>query len=108
MEPTASALLALCVFPWLLGSGPDSHLSVESSAGPSPFSLCRWYAMPASLVERARPHDSESGQCMPQKSSAGRSRPPSLEHPSILSTLTVGDEIIVGMLGPGEPGRTEC
>ena len=42
-------------------------------------------------------------------------RPPSLEHPSISSTLTVGDDVIadgvtllnvVRMLGPGEPVRT--
>ena len=70
-----------------------------------------------SLVERARPHDSGSGRCMPRKSSAGRARPPLLEHPAISSTLTVGDDIIadgvsllnvVRMLGPGEPVRTEC
>ena len=70
-----------------------------------------------SLVARARPHDPGSGPCMPRKSSAGRARPPSLEHPSISSTLTVGDDIIadgvsllnvVRMLGPGEPVRTEC
>ena len=47
-----------------------------------------------SLVERARPHDSGSGPCMPRKSSAGRARPPLLKHPSISSTLTVGDDII--------------
>ena len=43
-------------------------------------------------------------------------RPPSLEHPSISSTLTVGDDVIadgvtllnvVRMLGPGEPVRTD-
>ena len=46
---------------------------------------------------------------------------PSLEHPSISSTLTVGDDMryhrrdrvsgllnVVRMLGPGEPVRTEC
>ena len=47
-----------------------------------------------SLIERARTHDSGSGPCIPRKSSAGRARPPSLEHPSISSTLTVGDDII--------------
>ena len=59
-----------------------------------------------SLVARARPHDSGSSPCMPRKSSSGRARPPSLEHPSISSTLTVGDDIIadgVSLLnvGPG-------
>ena len=47
-----------------------------------------------SLGERARPHDSGSGPCMPRKSSASRARPTLLEHPSISSTVTVGDDII--------------
>ena len=50
----------------------------------------------ASERERARPRprttDSGSGPCTPRKSSAGRARPPLLEHPSISSTLTVGDD----------------
>ena len=47
-----------------------------------------------SLGERARPHDSGSGPCMPQKSSASRARPILLEHPSISSTVTVGNDVI--------------
>ena len=65
-----------------------------------------------SLVERACPHDSGPGVrgCRTEVICRGRARPPSLEHPSISSTLTVGDDIIadgvsllnvVRMLGPG-------
>jgi hypothetical protein len=43
---------------------------------------------------RARPHDSGSGPCMPRKSSGSRARPMLLQHPSISSTVTVGDDII--------------
>ena len=45
-----------------------------------------------SLGERARPHDSGSGPCMPRKSSASRARPTLLEHSSISSTVTVGND----------------
>ena len=54
-----------------------------------------------SLVERARPHDSGSGPCTPQKSSAGHARPPFvLEHPSISSTLTVGRAMPMAISSP--------
>ena len=49
----------------------------------------RWVT---SLGSRARPHDSGSGPRMPRKSSASRARPTLLEHPSVCSTVTVGDE----------------
>ena len=57
---------------------------------------CRRRRWATSLVERARRRDSGSGPCTPRKSSrAGRARlarPPLLEHPSISSTLTVGEK----------------
>ena len=47
-----------------------------------------------SLGSRGRPHDSGSGPRMPRKSSASRARPTLLEHPSVSSTVTVGDDIM--------------
>ena len=47
-----------------------------------------------SLGERARPHNSGSGPRMPRKSSGSRVRPTLLEHPSVSSTVTVGNDVI--------------
>ena len=51
--------------------------------------LSRLVHMPARY-----PHDSGSSPCIPRKSSASRARPTLLEHPSISSTVTVGEDII--------------
>ena len=92
--------------------------------------LTRYVQSDTSLVERARSHDAQDEDppavtcsCMPRKSSAGRARPPSLDHPheylqlspsAMMSSPTVSAcaECCENVAGPREspyvPWRSEC